>query len=497
MSSFSIPAIATRLPLPQWWPLLLFFVLAVLLLHIVGVNPDVSWGLTMAEKWLDGGRLYVDIIEVNPPATLFLYVLPVVLERLTGLHAEIFVDVLVLLAAASSLWLAARILLDDKLVSGEQGWPLAAMAAAALTILPGQSFGEREHIALIAILPLLAVNWVRAERKAPSLRMAVLAGIGAGITAIIKPYFAAVILCTGAAAAWSARSWRMLFALENWIAAAMLASYIAFVWLTYPVYFSEMLPLLATVYIPMKLPLGVLLLNVAMPLWVLMLYMVWGLSRLDMLKAPISLLLAASTGFALAYLVQQKGWPNHSYPMLALALLALGDALLALRAKRRDRITGGVAGLLVATVTFYWMNVAPDHAALIAPIRTIAPHAKILAIGSDFTIGHPTTRAAGGVWVSRVPSLWMTQGIRMARARAGLDTAAIARLNSYAERDRSMLSKDIANNRPDVILVQRDSKFDWLAWARSDPVLADELKAYRPTQTVGTVLILHRQGPER
>lgn len=495
MSLFSLSAKTAQPAWPRWLPLLLVFAVAVLFLPFVAVNPDVSWGLTMAEKWLDGARLYIDIVEVNPPATVFLYVPPVVLERVTGLRAEIFLDGLVLIAAALSLWLCARILLVNKLVTREQGWPLATIAAAALTILPSQSFGEREHIALIAVLPLLAVNWARAETKAPPSWMVILAGIGAGITAIIKPYFAVAILCSGAASAWSARSWRVLFALENWIAAAILVFYLAFVALAYPAYVSDMMPLLAAVYIPVKEPLGILLQHTAMPLWLLMLLMLWAIMRFDMMKAPVSLLLASSAGFAAAYLVQQKGWPNHSYPMLALGGLAIGFALCAPGIGRQVRIVGGMAGLMAAAMTFYWMNKAQDHADLVSPMRHIAPHAKVLAIASDLTIGHPATRDAGGVWVSRVSALWITQGVMLARARGGLDAAAAARLKTYAEHDRSALIEDIAKHRPDIILVQRDSDFDWLAWAQADTDLAGELKDYRPAEVVGPVLILRRQAP--
>jgi hypothetical protein len=494
MSSVSLQAKAARLTLPRWLPLLLVFALAALLRGVLAANPDVSWGLTMAEKWLDGGQLYVDIVEVNPPATLYLYVTPVVLERLTGLSAEIFVNILVLTAAALSLWVAARVLLAARLIGPEQGWTLAAWTAAILTILPARAFAEREHIALIALLPLLAVAWLRAERATPPLLAVVLAGVGGGVTAIIKPYFAAAILLSSVATTWSARSWRVLFALENWIAAAMLTAYLAFIWLAYPIYFSDMVPLLAAVYIPVKEPLSVFLLHAALPLWALLVLVIWWLARHAMLRPPISLALAASAGFAAAYFVQQKGWPNHAYPMLALALLAFGYALLAPQAERTEQRIGGIVGLAVAGVTFYWMGIVDDRTPLAAAIRAISPHAKVLAISPDLTVGHPAVRSAGGTWVGRVSALWITQGVLMARARGGSDPAA-ARLDAYADRDLTMLSEDIGRNRPDVILAEREPGYDWLAWARSDSLLARDLEAYRLDRRIGDIVVLRRTGP--
>jgi len=490
MSLLTVPT-AERVTLPRWLPLAAVILAAAVMLAILPTNPDVSWGLTMAEKWLDGGRLYVDIVEVNPPATMFLYVAPVWLARQIGIAPELTTNAFVLLAVALSLWIAARILHAARLISPQQAWPLLATAAGVLALLPGRSFAEREQIALIAMMPLLAVNWVRAARMAPSWRMALIAGLGAGITSIIKPYFAAAVFCSGLAAALSARSWRVLFALENCVAAAVLAAYFVFVWRVYPVYVTDMMPLLAAVYVPLKEPLGTLLLHEAMPLWVLMLLLLWLLLRTDLLKPPLSLLLAASAGFAVAYVVQQKGWLNHAFPMLALELLTLADATFMTERHKRGSV---LATLLIAGVVCFWMIRAEDRSALAAPIRAIAPHAKVLAISPHLTVGHPAVRQAGGVWVSRVSALWITQGVLMIRARGPLEPDLAARLDVYAERDRRMLIEDIVNNRPDVILAQREPEIDWLAWARHDPVLAAELNDYVVAATVDDVAVLRRKG---
>ena len=74
--------------LPPWLLLVLVLLLAVVLRHGATINDDVSWCVTLAEKVLDGERLYVDVIEINPPATMFLYVVPALMGRLSGLPAK-------------------------------------------------------------------------------------------------------------------------------------------------------------------------------------------------------------------------------------------------------------------------------------------------------------------------------------------------------------------------------------------------------------------------
>jgi hypothetical protein len=499
MRALSLPSTA-RLTLPRWLPLLLIFVLAVFVRHAVVANTDVSWGLTMANKVFDGQRLYVDIIEVNPPATVFLYMLPAMLGRLSGLPAEFFVDVLVFLASGLSLWITSRILLGAGLLERVDGWLLVTVAAAVLMVLPAQTFGEREHIALIAFLPLLAVNAARAKGDRPDLAMVILAGIGGGITVIIKPHFAAAIMCTAAVAALYARSWRPVFALENWAAAALLAAYAVWVAIAFAPFISDVLPMVLTVYVPVKVSLPRLLVFFATPLWLAALVLIVLLKGREMFKPQFGLLLAASVGFSISYYIQQKGWSYHSYPMLALALITLALAFVDRwhrelsdeQADRPKRIVSALAAALIAGGTFCWMTFALDCSALAASIRAIKPHPKILALAADMAVGHPVTRAAHGVWVSRVSALWITAGVLLRRQHETLDLATDARLRAYAARDRAMLTKDIALHRPDVILVSLMEGIDWLTWARSDPALAAELQAYGPDRIVGGVLILRR-----
>jgi hypothetical protein len=65
----------------RYFPLGLVFFVAIVMRHLVAANTDVSWLITVAEKVLDGGRLYVDIIETNPPASILLYLPFVALAR--------------------------------------------------------------------------------------------------------------------------------------------------------------------------------------------------------------------------------------------------------------------------------------------------------------------------------------------------------------------------------------------------------------------------------
>ena len=125
------------------------FVVAVLLRQVVPLNTDVSWLLTIGERVLNGERLYVDIVEINPPMAVLSYLPGIALARALGLDAKIIIDGQMLLLTACSLLATWRILRLSP-ASGNTGWaPLAVWSAAVLTILPMHVYGQREHMATL------------------------------------------------------------------------------------------------------------------------------------------------------------------------------------------------------------------------------------------------------------------------------------------------------------------------------------------------------------
>src|SRR5258708_14151050 len=67
-----------------WLAVAAVFVAAVLLRQVLPLNVDVSWYLIVSERMLDGQRLFVDILETNPPMAVSGYLLRVAVARATG-----------------------------------------------------------------------------------------------------------------------------------------------------------------------------------------------------------------------------------------------------------------------------------------------------------------------------------------------------------------------------------------------------------------------------
>ena len=81
--------------------------------NLIPVDADVSWLITVCERVLGGERLYVDIIEANPPASVWLYIPAVWFAQLLGWRPEAvvvaFAMAVALLSVQWMLVLSARL----------------------------------------------------------------------------------------------------------------------------------------------------------------------------------------------------------------------------------------------------------------------------------------------------------------------------------------------------------------------------------------------------
>jgi hypothetical protein len=475
----------------SWLAIVALFIVAVTMRHLVAANTDVSWLLIAGERWLDGQRLYSEILETNPPMAVLIYVPGVLIARTLGVSAESVIDDLLFVAIAVSLTITARILRNSSALAADQRWPLAVLAVAVLAILPVQVFGQREHIAVIELLPALAVLALRMKRETPPSWAIAIAGAGLGLALSFKPHFAIAMLCCLGVAALHLKSWRTFFVPEHFIAAAIVGCYGACIVLFFPEYLTAIAPLLRDVY-TIGLPLARMVEKPAVPLCGIVLIGATLQRPREAFDTTHLLLIAASLGFGLVYFLQRKGWPYHSYPMIAFALLAFGFAMTP--ALGRGRLAGAAVALAAMFVlSMVWFNHALDARPLQAAVARLGQHPTILAISGNAGIAHPLTRAVGGIWASREQVLLVASYDRYLRETGSPDPQTLAMLDGYAAREREWLIADFRMYRPTVVLVDNLTD-DWESWMRASPELVDLLKRYRLSDTVMGVDIYVRHA---
>ncbi|WP_246774211.1 hypothetical protein [Bradyrhizobium diazoefficiens] len=482
-------------PAPMPWLLIgAVFLLAILMRELVPLNTDVSWLLVIGERMLDGQHLYGDIIEINPPMAAFAYLPGVALGRLLGVDPRHVIDVQLLLLAVASLHAVSRIVRLSPAWTEANWGPFAIWATAVVTVLPMHVFGQREHIATLTFLPALAVYALRSDRISVPLWAILIAGLGAGITLAFKPFFAVPVALCMLASAVRARSWLVLFAPENIIAGVLVATISVGTYLLYPEYFTVTYPLVRDTYLSWSMPLSIIFLNAASLLFAVamlsVLLAMWG-------RTPNSLLLAAvlaASGFAISFFLQRRGWAYHSYPMVAVAMLAMGYALLvAYGAPERRRL--GLAAPLILAATFLfgaqWFNGNVYVGLVREAVAALKPHPRILMLSGEAALGHPLVRDIGGTWVSRQENLWIREFVRLTREKTIVDAATDTRLKDYLALERNWLIEDFRKMPPDIVLVD-NLRDGWGDWVRADAELSQLLKPYTLVRSVDGIDVLRR-----
>jgi hypothetical protein len=476
------------------------FMAAIMLRGVLPFNVDVSWWLIICERMLDGQRLYVDILETNPPMAGLVYMLGVLVARAMHARPGVVTNGLIFLLIAASLALAWRALRFSSLRE-RAGGAAAVWATAVLTILPMYDFGQREHLALVMLLPALAVYILRANRERVAPSAILIAGLCAATTMNFKPYFVFGVGFCIVTAAVQARDWRVLFAPENWIAAALVVIHALCIVALYPEYFTLIYPLVHDVYLLLKMPLLFILLTSATTLGLLAVMVVLAVqSRRQKVDVAALVMMAGSLGFAISFFVQGKGWGYHAYPMVALGLLAAGWAITADGDERAGSRRLRAGAMLVVALTFanacHWFNSSVDMRRVQEEVTLIGPRPKILVLSAAAVIGHPMVRELGGTWVSRQEAFWVREVVRRALRDGTIDQATADRLAGYVARERAGLIEDFRKQPPDVVVIDNQDS-DWGSWAAADPELSALLKAYVSVKNINGIEILRRADQTR
>jgi len=460
---------------------------AIIVRSMSWLDTDVSCLITLAEKVLAGAKPYVDFDEFNLPASVLLYVPEVVIGRWLGVAPEAIVTISVFGATAASLWLTGRILTASSLLARQDSVILLPAAFGILLILPEDAFGQREHIAAIAILPILAIYSSRVANKTVHSWHAIVAGMCASLAMSLKPHFALALLLPLLYSAWQHRkefkkAAAILLSLENVVILAFLLVYAALIVLAFPDYLQKMLPIIVAVYAPARLPWQTLLSSLTIllaPIGLAAAGIIGGRTALKPL--PLVFVLAA-TGFWLAALIQGKGWPYQGYPAIALILMVL-CAIVDMRwsdvkAQAAPRLEAWALSSAVLVGAFYfvasaWFWPPTWYPPFVAEVSHLAPpNPRIATICGGPELAFPVVRVLHGTSVGEI-LLINIAALRLS-ATQKLDQAQQRVVESYALAERRAFVRSIVKGRPNVLIVASGLK----VWAFSQPETAAVLRKF-------------------
>lgn len=496
-------------------PLLAGIALGIALACLAGQAPwgDQSMYLMAAGKTLDGARIGRDVIDVNPPLSIWLFEPPVALARATGILPQTATQILLgLLTLAVLAW--CLVLARPRGRAGHGGhfaWWLCAVLLYATTIHPWYHIATREHMLLLLILPylFLAAHRLTGRHDTPHWQR-VAAGLLAVIGCGLKPQHLLVVAAVEMLIVWHAGTWRALIAPESAGILVGGAVYCAAILAFAPDYLAVVVPFAYEAYLDRGLASWSEMVPVVRAVKIIAVVCAWLVLRRYSEQRPVAdVFMVAGMAAFLVYLLQRKGFEYQLVPALAFFHLALGIVIFGAVAPRvrrwlapiprRTALLASMAAALAAAWLYYpgqvrraatyWTDVRKT--ARVALIPHIPQGTTVFMVSPEVGPLHDYLLRNGLKWGSRFTVMFMTEAL-VTRDRQQPAVAALADWTTAA------VVEDLQRYRPGVVLVDRcdDPAFpvcrnhggtreDLLGWFLHHPAFAAAWQRYEKRHQVG------------
>ena len=282
------------------------------------LDPDVAWINYGVGRLLQGDKLYRDVVEINPPLIYSISLPPIWLARTSGWSENGFYVAWVLLIATMSSWISYGVLTAGNHRKLDGYFGMALMHVALITVIIGESFGQREHFLFMLLAPYVYLCLVRLEAKSVRTSLAACIGACAALGIALKPHYILVPAFIEILLVSQKRNFRYrMLRPEATAGLATAALIVTIVALAYPEFISEIVPLASRAYFPFYK-------ESSETIWfdfaTLLLFISISIYRFAEVQAtsaaPGSVLAVAAMASALAMLVQFRGFPYQQLPTI-------------------------------------------------------------------------------------------------------------------------------------------------------------------------------------
>ncbi|MEM9179240.1 MAG: hypothetical protein AAGA89_05990 [Pseudomonadota bacterium] len=467
------------------WKIAIVFVAAAALsaAYLMRFGPDfvdITTLLMIGERVLNGETLYVEVRDINPPFSVWLYLPYAYLDRVTGIDAYIWLGIGLTVVLSTSLFALNTILREGlSLEAPLRRTTLWVIAGLCFFLIPTQ-FAQREHFCVIAALPFLGLIGARLQTgDQPKLLFALIIGSMAATLVILKPHYSIGLGLPLCWLAWERKDLRYLFVPEALAIAALVLIYGASIYLIHPEFFTTMLPIAVEVYLLNRAPIADLVPLVTLSVVLPILACVWIGTTRERPNPLVIVLYLATAGFTVAYFIMGKGWMYHLLPasisaFVALAIQAFSDPASASSASSLRRRLVMVGGLLAITVTLSLKDVRPNQ----IPEQVILLKSKpsIVFVSPDNNVSVPIAKRLQADWSERDPHDFVG-AIAAAYANRSTD-AHRTRLENYLSAELDNEASHMARIRPDLIVLDKGSR-QWHDLVVRDDRIATILQDYQ------------------
>ena len=482
------------------------------------LKDDVAWLLYVARKWLEGQRLYEDLVEVNPPLIIWIYAVPAWLAKTFDVAPKLIaVPYFALFLVGTAAW-SAR-LLQGRAPIFVRPVPVFAMIAGVMLALPGIEFGQREHLLVAACLPYICLYARELDGEAEPRWTGLGAGVLAGLGGALKPSYLLAIIAMEAVA---------LIRGHRTLRAAPIACFVAAgayglgVIVFCPAFLEKAVPLALALYGGTDTPCLEIIGQSSRLIFgqAVIVLLCWSstttLARRSHFKRH---LLLALTAFAVAatvvFVLQGKSWFYHRLPATATTMLALflwiasvlpadfgsalRDVVTRFRRAHLKRLAPVplVLGALALFALADYERLRPWVEQAVEP--TLSTEVKLerlirkeraktyIAFSEWIALGFPVVNNTGVTWASRFDSMWALKG-EIWRAKQ----------DGTGPRDypiRRWVAKDFVENCPDIAVVDTREGINYVSvLIASDPDFAAAWNRYHQIAAFDGLRVLKRDS---
>jgi hypothetical protein len=478
------------------------------------LNFDVSWLMKAANQLLSGKHYYTDFIETNPPLILYIYMPAVIMSKMTHLSYAVAFKIYTFVIIIGVIFLCnilMRYIFDRKNQNIRYG--LLVAISFTLALMPGYSFGEREHFAIMLSLPYLFLLDLRLADKSLNYSLIILVGIIAGIGFAIKPHFLFVLIACELFFIYKKRNLFACFRLETIIIVLVILLYVASFFLLTPNYLLKVWPLVYHLYfVAAKEPFGAMLAQLAVVFWLVALGFYCFLYEKIRYKNLAEILLFASVGYLAAYFVQHTTWYYHLLPaqviVTILVVLFLCERLFDLTENHQASVNWRSIVLLillqVSLLVFPVMSTVRRIAMGAISNRHIRTNKlfiyarqhmykqKIYVFALQIPMISYLLDDAHAVSASRFPSQVFMPGLVFLSKQTNLNAEQKARLKKQKQEIINIVVADLQKNRPKFILVDmrkrnlypNKQQFNYIKFFSQDPRFYEFFKNYKYLTTL-------------
>lgn len=472
------------------------------------LNGDVSWYLYAGDRLAEGGVLYRDVGDMNPPLMYLAHIAFALIAGLTGIPPELVFYGGLMLGLCGILFLSSRLLSALGACSGVWRNTILLFTAFDFGIVNRRDIGQRDHIVAYAFLPFLLAVAARLTGTLPSEVYALGIAVLAGLAIAIKPFFLLPWAAVLAYAAWKRGVFATLRTPECWMVLLLNGLYWVSIRVFYPTFFPVSLKALKY-YSAMNASLGDIAQSF-LPYAVILIVLVPFLKCGKNMRPLLMLSAIASLSFMLEALVQHKGWSYHLVPAFYFSrltiLLAVANFMQTPRAYRNTislkplMIAPAICGLMVLwallTSTRVGRNDLPE-----GEVETLRLYLQQHANGKPVLVlttgayAFPLVYEAGVRLSLGEPQLWTLPGLYSDQIRSANAATGYVPARYHGEAERSAdekalfveIRRAVVDARPEVIVLQDKPPepwmgrldFDLLQYFSTDSELREEFLHYR------------------